>query len=104
MTTPDREQALGGWQMINLNDKVRVRLTDIGREHHRKRHEEIFAPFGDQYPYTPPKTDADGWSEFQHWELMHDFGSVVGLGMNVPFETAIQIAAPAPVSTNEVGD
>lgn len=87
------------WQSINLNDRVRVRLTDIGREHHRKQHEEVFAPYGDRFPYTPPKVDADGWSEFQHWQLMQDFGPKVGLGMNVPFETTIQIAPAASLVT-----
>lgn len=98
MTTPRTPGV--EWRSINLNDTVRVRLTDIGREHHRKSHEELFAPYGDKITYVPPKVDADGWSEFQHWQLMHEFGAKVGLGMNVPFETSIQIAAPDTVSAD----
>jgi hypothetical protein len=82
------------WQDINLNDKVRVRLTDRGRAHHAKRYEELFARHADRYPYSPPAVDAEGWSEFQFWELFQVFGAVVGMGMAVPFETTVRVAPP----------
>lgn len=77
---------------LNLNDKVRVRLTDIGREIHRRQFDEFkqrFPAFG--YDYSPPKEDADGWSEWQLWDLMGTFGNYISLGCNVPFETTILV-------------
>ena len=42
-------------------------------------------------PYIPPKEDADGWSEWQLWVLMQEFGSAISMEMRPPFETNIQI-------------
>lgn len=59
---------------INLNDKVRVKLTDHGRAVCQKHWGE------------PPKEDADGWSTWQLWVLMQEFGQHMYLGCPSPFE------------------
>lgn len=73
--------------LFNINHYVRVRLNDLGRKIHR----ECWTPFCVHHAYSPPEEDADGWSRFQMWELMATFGPNLGNGMNVPFETTIDI-------------
>ena len=74
---------------INLNDVVRVRLTDYGRALHRKNYDRLMAELvalPRQSPYVPPKEDADGWSEWTLWVLCEEFGRHFVMGMNTPFE------------------
>lgn len=73
---------------LNLNDWVRVKLTDHGREILRKDHEAHFARCGREY--APKKEDAGGWSEWQLWCLFQSFGPHIHLGGKMPFETIIQ--------------
>jgi repressor LexA len=69
---------------INLNDKVRVKLNDLGREIHKKEND-------DHPEYQPPEEDENGWSEWQLWTLMRTFGPHMNLGVKVPFETTIEL-------------
>lgn len=69
---------------FNLNSKVRVRLTDYGRE--RLRIDTI------RYcKYTPCKEDSEGWSVWQMWSLMEKLGGYVHMGGQLPFEPTIEI-------------
>jgi hypothetical protein len=72
---------------FNINDRVRVKLTDLGRKIHRENWEPIVAPRA----YHPRDEDKDGWSEWQMWELMNMFGPHLANGSPVPFETEIEI-------------
>lgn len=77
---------------FNVNNKVRVRLNDYGRQLHREDHAKFWAHIGEKAPeYRPPDENADGWSEWQLWALMQDFGPHMGLGMVVPFDTEIEV-------------
>lgn len=72
---------------FNINDKVRVRLTDYGREALRSMRRTV--------------DEIDGWSEWQMWDLMHDLGAYMGNGLRLVIETTIQYGAtmapePAP--------
>jgi len=73
---------------FNTNHNVRVRLTDHGRMVHRKSHDDMF---GGNFPYELPKEDADGWSEWQLWDLMSQFGEHIHMIGPIPFETTIRI-------------
>jgi hypothetical protein len=76
---------------FNANEYVRVQLTDLGREIHRKHWE----PFCNaQLPYSPPKEDEEGWSRFQLWELMQLFGPHTYLGARNSFSLTIQFDVP----------
>lgn len=81
------------WVAFNINDTVRVKLTKIGHDIHRKKWDEVFAKYGDMYPHRPPKEDKNGWSEWQLWVLMEYFGEHCSIGFDPPFETTIQIPA-----------
>jgi hypothetical protein len=78
---------------FNINCNVKVRLTKFGKELHKKDWEDFWNSIGrlDEFPYTPPKEDENGYCEFQMWDLMKKFGSYCGLGREMPFDTVIFI-------------
>lgn len=78
---------------FNINDYVRVRLTDFGRKVHREQFRNLNAtiPLHANLKYKPPKEDDNGWSEWQLWHLIATFGEHVGVCKEQPFETEIEI-------------
>ncbi len=77
---------------FNINSTVRVRLTDHGRRLLRIEHEKFWANTArPDYPYTPPKEDEGGWSEWQLWCLMRELGPHIDFGGLLPFETVIEL-------------
>lgn len=82
------------WTRFNINDKVRVRLTDHGHFVHRKSHEQLVGHMRpgirDEFPYIPPIEDSDGWSEWQLWDLMRTFGPHIWMTGEMCFATGIQ--------------
>lgn len=74
---------------FNVNEYVRVRLTDVGRRIYEKSWRDVGVE------PLPLKTDDKGWTEFQMWEMCHYFGSHMNNGARVPFETTIQIKFPS---------
>jgi len=79
---------------FNINDHIRVRLTSYGRKVHRDNFEAFRAGMPSaaraRFNYSAPEEDADGWSTWQMWDLMREFGGHVSLG-RCPFETEIEI-------------
>jgi hypothetical protein len=85
------EQLASNTLLFNVNDKVRVRLTDTGRRILKLNHDAVFiGELAEKYPYEPPKEE-DGWSEWQMWSLMNELGQHCRMGCPQPFETTIQI-------------
>ncbi len=77
---------------FNINNTVRVKLTDHGRKIHHFQHLELNKQMPrTRVPYRAPTEDAEGWSEWQLWHLIETFGPHVGMGMKQPFETEIEI-------------
>lgn len=77
---------------INLNDRVKVKLTAHGRATLAADHAAFWKAAGRDMPYVPPKEDRDGWSEWQLWDLMQRLGPHTGLACVLPIETDLQIA------------
>ena len=77
---------------FNINNYVRVQLTDVGRQALKAKHDELndFAN-GALGEWKPPEEDADGWSRWQMWELMKGVGDRCGNGFKVPIYTQIKI-------------
>ena len=75
---------------FNINDYVKVKLTDKGRELHKRYQNELLKHW-DKYEYKAPKEDEDGWSKWQLWDLMQTFGPHIHLGGINPFDTEIEI-------------
>lgn len=78
---------------FNMNDIVRVKLTDHGRRLHREYHDNLFANYLSARPikYKPIKEDNNGWSEWQLWNLMSIFGKHIYMGCKSVFETNIEL-------------
>lgn len=59
---------------VNINDVIKVKLTDLGKEIVQKNFDELQA----WYPTIPLQTiypiDDDGYTEFQLWAFMSIFG------------------------------
>ena len=81
---------------FNLNQNVRVQLTEEGREIHRKGYEDLVKQFPNiSYEYEVPKEDKDGWSKWQMWNLIQIFGSHIAMGIASPFNTTIILETEA---------
>lgn len=77
---------------ININDNVRVKLTPHGRSILAQRHAEMLKLYPSlRHEYPPHKEDAQGWSEWQMWDLMHTFGPHIYLGCDNPIDATIEI-------------
>ena len=74
---------------FNLNDKVRVKLTDLGRKIHKDNFYEFC--LDKFYDYNPPKEDVEGWSEWQMWDLFGLYGKHLYNGAPLVFETTIEL-------------
>ena len=80
---------------FNVNHYVWVRLTDLGRFIHRRNHDILYAGSREPHAYRPPTEDKDGWSKWQLWCLMGEFGADMKCGgMDNPFETTIRLEDP----------
>lgn len=81
---------------MNVNDYVQVRLTELGRKIHRENYDSLNAEYGGKLPmnYEAPKEGAEGWSSWQLWHLMEEFGKHMGNGRELVFETTIRIDEP----------
>lgn len=78
--------------VLNTNSVVKVRLTSYGKNVHRKNHEDFVSKVGRElFDYFPPPEDENGYSEFQLWVLMKEFGDKCGLVDPLCFETEILI-------------
>ncbi len=76
---------------FNVNEYVKVRLTDRGREILRQRRTALGLD-------ALEIREDDGWSQWQLWELMSIFGPHIYLGTYpLPFETDIEIVTLTPV-------
>lgn len=77
---------------FNINNFVRVKLTNHGRAFHAMKHAMFNMQNGLDLKYEPPKEDADGWSSWQLHDLMHSFGEQCFTGNGEPpFDITIEI-------------
>jgi len=75
---------------FNVNDHVHVKLTREGIKELRKQHKELRETFPKLHEFNIPRTDEEGYTRYQLWELMRTFGHIMFNGSNVPFETEIK--------------
>lgn len=79
------------WDDFNVNHYVRVKLTDRGRQILRENHQRLFGARASEFAHREPVEDAEGWSKWQLWSLMHELGYHCRMGFDPPFETTIKI-------------
>ena len=78
---------------FNINDNVKVKLTERGRAILDMQLAKRVRRWNceNRCPYQSRPTDANGYIEFQMWELMHEFGGDVYNGCQPPFDMVILI-------------
>ena len=57
---------------FNINETVKVRLTEYGKKLHKQQWEDFWSSIGrlKENPYEPPEEDENGYVKFQMWDLM----------------------------------
>ena len=68
---------------MNLNDYVKVKLTDLGKDIYYHQFDNLIEvnPMITSYisPHYP-KIDEEGYTQFQLWEFMQLYGKHIGMG------------------------
>ena len=76
---------------INLNDIVKVKLTDAGKDIFYHQYDDLNNVIrlrgGKPLVARMPKVDADGYTEFQLHVLMELYGPHIAMWKQLPFET-----------------
>lgn len=77
---------------ININDHVKVKLTDFGKDIYFHQYDDLNEKQGKTIiePHYP-KVDEDGYTDFQLWSLMELYGEHIHMAGKLPFETTILI-------------
>ena len=71
---------------INLNDKIKVKLTTYGQNIHLDYYRDILEKYStdifEKYPSLRQvlKIDQDGYTEYQLWEFINIFGDHICMG------------------------
>ena len=65
---------------INLNERIKVRLTDLGKDIYYHQFDDLNERAG-RCVCKPeyPKTDEDGYTEFQLWVFIELYGKHIGI-------------------------
>lgn len=75
---------------FNINNTVRVKLTERGRQLITQNHKALLGKtLAKEYPRIIKETD--GWSDWALWSLMTEFGQHIHMGGPLLFETEIEI-------------
>lgn len=74
-----------------MNDTVLIRLNKRGVEILRQSHEELRRHVPTVGAWKAPEVDEYGYSRFQLWQVMREFGPHLCLGCEVPFSTEIRL-------------
>lgn len=66
---------------VNLNERVRVKLTDYGKDIYYHQFDELNREAGKQVIKPRfPKEDENGYASFQLWDFMNIYGKYMILG------------------------
>lgn len=81
---------------LHLNDRVKVRLTQQGKEYLRNRHDNLCAnlPAHNKPTFKLPAEDAEGYCQYQFWILLKDFSAYfdsMQIFSEPPFQAEIEI-------------
>lgn len=86
---------------FNVNEWVKVKLTDIGLNELKRQHDELNERIRknggtgfDEFPYKP---DKEGYYRFQLHYLMFKLGHLMKLGYSSPFEMDIILINARPI-------
>jgi len=78
---------------FNINNNVKVQLTETGKKILRENFDKLYTDYGRNPPkFKLPKEDKNGWSIWQLWVLINEFGNHMHMGFDLPFKTVIDIS------------
>ena len=81
---------------ININEYVKVKLTEDGFRILRQQHKDFWEAVGKpDHQHIEPNVDVEGYSKFQLHVLMNQFGSHMRLGRLSPFEGGLIVFGDA---------
>ena len=82
---------------LDMNDEVRVKLTDYGRKMLKEYDEDLWSTVGHPNPpeYEPPREDEHGYSTWQMWKLMSELGPYLSMGFQNLFEPTVRLKVNA---------
>lgn len=86
------------WQPFNINETVRVKLTDAGAAELKRQHDDLRTKFPSIAEWHD-RRDAEGWCTMQLWDVMKRLGFMFSLGAlprEMPFSMEIGLPIPAP--------
>lgn len=67
---------------INLNEWIKVKLTDLGKEIYYHQYDELNKTYKwKMFKPSFPKEDEDGYTRFQLWEFIQLYGVHIGMAM-----------------------
>jgi hypothetical protein len=75
---------------FNANNRIRVKLTDYGREIWRKQRQ-LLRELVHTHEVSLELQEFDGWSKWQLWDFMRTFGVYISLSGPQVFECDIEI-------------
>ena len=86
--------------LFNINNYIRVKLTECGRRILKREHDSLMKllPESAQRPFEIME-DEDGWYKGQAWSIISTFGSHMRMGGDPPFETEIDIVSMGGLPT-----
>lgn len=65
---------------LNLNESVKVKLTDLGKDIYYHQYDRVNSSYGKQICEPKmPKMDEDGYTSFQLWRFMELYGNYMGI-------------------------
>lgn len=74
------EERLGKMFIVNLNDTVKVKLTDVGKHIYYHQYDDLNQHVGRIIcEPTFPDVDAEGYTSFQLWDFIRLYGGYIGM-------------------------
>jgi len=80
---------------IDMNGYVKVKLNKEGDRILKESHDRLYYGISIKREYKAISKDKDGYSKFQLWELMSQFGEHISMGCIPPFDTEIIVGDEA---------
>ena len=71
---------MNGNYALNLNDEIKVKLTDRGKDIFYHRLDDLIE-MGVKLTPKMPKVDADGYTTFQLWDFIQLYGQYIGMAL-----------------------
>lgn len=71
---------MSGNYALNLNDTIKVKLTDHGKDIFYHRMDDLIEK-GVKLTPKMPKVDADGYTTFQLWDFIQLYGQYIGMAL-----------------------